>query len=109
MNPAEVDPALVEKAARAAYYADPLYRSVFGKILQPPEVLPWDELSLDDIQAYRSNARHVLAAVLPEYAATVLEEFAVNEFQPTFNVSYTGLDAQERAYRRATRYREEQS
>lgn len=31
MKAEDVDAALVEKAARAAYYADPFYRSVFGK------------------------------------------------------------------------------
>lgn len=64
----------VEKAARAAYYADPFYRSVFGKMLEPREVLPWDELDLADIQEMRTNARHALAAVLPEIQAQAQQD-----------------------------------
>jgi len=74
MTPAGVPAELVEKAARAAYYADPFYRSVFGKFLEPREVLPWDELDLADIQEMRSNARHALAAVLPQRDAEQQEK-----------------------------------
>lgn len=79
MKAEDVDAGLVEKAARAAYYADPFYRSVFGKMLEPREVLPWDELDLADIQELRTNARHALAAVLPEIQAQALQEL-LSEF-----------------------------
>lgn len=76
MRPEDVASEWVEKAARAAYYADPFYRSVFGKILEPREVLPWDELDLADIQEMRNNARSALAAVLPEIQAQAMDDLA---------------------------------
>lgn len=76
MRPEDVPVDLVEKAARATYYADPFYQSVFGKILEPREVLPWDELDLADIQEMRQNARHALAAVIPEIQAQALRDAA---------------------------------
>lgn len=68
MSPAEVPDALVEKAARARYDSDPAVRE--------GDIPPWDTdpnpfLDDTDRDEERDDARHALAAVLPEIQAQV--------------------------------------
>ena len=73
MKPEDVPAELVEKAARRMYAENPRVIP-----LRPGErtgqPIPWDGLQLSEILRLREDARHALAAVLPEIQAQARKE-----------------------------------
>lgn len=88
---------IVERIARRRY-------EDHVRIDKYPQNWPtWEDFHGVFKDAVYAGARSEAEAIAPLIAAQTLREAARAEFQPTFGVSYSGLDAQERMIRRADR------